>query len=53
MHNDLTQGNRLELPWLSGSVVDLGLEFGIPTPRNRTISDVLAPYELGRPDPDL
>ncbi|WP_316744614.1 2-dehydropantoate 2-reductase [Streptomyces sp. MK7] len=51
MHNDLTQGNRLELPWLSGSVADLGSEFGIPTPRNRTIADVLAPYELGQPDP--
>ncbi|MEU6577868.1 2-dehydropantoate 2-reductase [Streptomyces sp. NPDC046805] len=52
MHNDLTQGNRLELPWLSGSVVSLGRQFGIPTPRNRTIADVLAPYELGRPHPD-
>ncbi|MGW5665796.1 2-dehydropantoate 2-reductase [Streptomyces sp. NPDC003758] len=52
MHNDLMQGNRLELPWLSGSVVTLGREFGIATPRNQTIADVLAPYELGRPDPD-
>ncbi|GAA3831705.1 2-dehydropantoate 2-reductase [Streptomyces chiangmaiensis] len=52
MHHDLMQGNRLELPWLSGSVVDLGRELGIPTPRNQTIADVLAPYELGRPDPD-
>ncbi|GGJ34474.1 ketopantoate reductase family protein [Streptomyces brasiliensis] len=50
MHHDLTQGNRPELPWLSGSVVDLGRELGIPTPRNRTIADILAPYELGRPE---
>ncbi|POX52799.1 2-dehydropantoate 2-reductase [Streptomyces sp. Ru72] len=52
MHNDLTQGNRLELPWLSGSVVTLGRELGIATPRNQTIADLLAPYELGRPDPE-
>jgi 2-dehydropantoate 2-reductase len=49
MHNDLMQGNRLELPSLSGSVVDLGREFGIPTPRKLTITEVLAPYELGQP----
>ncbi|MEV5476317.1 2-dehydropantoate 2-reductase [Streptomyces sp. NPDC007148] len=52
MYHDLMQGSRLEVPWLSGSVVDLGRELGVPAPRNRTIADVLAPYELGRPDPD-
>jgi 2-dehydropantoate 2-reductase len=52
MHHDLAQGNRLELPWLSGSVVALGREYGIPTLRNQTIADVLAPYELGRPESD-
>ncbi|WP_431968073.1 2-dehydropantoate 2-reductase [Actinacidiphila sp. bgisy160] len=49
MHNDLEQGNRLELPWLSGGVVDLGRELGVPTPRNRTVADILAPYVTGRP----
>ncbi|MFF7214608.1 2-dehydropantoate 2-reductase [Streptomyces sp. NPDC008238] len=49
MHNDLEQGNRLELPWLSGDVADLGHELGVPTPRNRTLADVLAPYAQGRP----
>lgn len=49
MHHDLTQGNRLELPWLSGGVVELGERFGISTPRNRTVADALAPYVSGRP----
>ncbi|MDX2644261.1 2-dehydropantoate 2-reductase [Streptomyces sp. PA03-1a] len=49
MHNDLEQGNRLELPWLSGGVADLGRELGVPTPRNRTVADILAPYVPGRP----
>ena len=29
---DLEQGNRLETPWLSGVVVELGRKAGIPTP---------------------
>ncbi|MER5907708.1 ketopantoate reductase C-terminal domain-containing protein [Streptomyces mirabilis] len=37
MHDDLTQCNRLVLPWLSGGVVDLGREYGIPTPRKRGV----------------
>jgi 2-dehydropantoate 2-reductase len=49
MHHDLTQGNRLELPWLSGGVTDLGERFGVSTPRNRTVADALAPYESGPP----
>lgn len=49
MHNDLEQGNRLELPWLSGGVADLGRALGVPTPRNRTVADILAPYVQGRP----
>jgi 2-dehydropantoate 2-reductase len=47
MHHDLVRGGRLELPWLSGGVVALGESLGVPTPRNRTIADILAPYELG------
>jgi 2-dehydropantoate 2-reductase len=31
---DLAAGRRLELPWLSGAVVDLGGRHGIPTPAN-------------------
>ncbi|MFD7060166.1 ketopantoate reductase family protein [Streptomyces sp. NPDC059906] len=49
MHNDLEKGNRLELPWLSGGVVDLADRLDVPVPRNRTVADILAPYVLGRP----
>lgn len=47
MYHDLVRGGRLELPWLSGGVVSLGARSGVPTPRNRTVADILAPYELG------
>lgn len=49
MHHDLDHGNRLELPWLSGAVAELGDRFGVDTPRNRTVAEALAPYELGAP----
>ncbi|MFC8425741.1 ketopantoate reductase family protein [Streptomyces sp. NPDC057236] len=47
MHNDLENGNRLELPWLSGGVADLAARLGVPAPRNRTVADILSPYVLG------
>ncbi|HEX6360594.1 2-dehydropantoate 2-reductase [Actinophytocola sp.] len=47
MHHDLMRGSRLELPWLSGAVATLGERLGVPTPRNRTVADILAPFELG------
>jgi 2-dehydropantoate 2-reductase len=47
MYHDLARGNRLELPWLSGGVAALGERLGIATPRNRTVADILAPYEPG------
>jgi len=34
MHNDLEEGKRLEVEWLSGSVVELGEAAGIQTPLN-------------------
>lgn len=37
MLGDLRRGNRLEVPWLSGAVVRLGQEAGVPTPLNRAI----------------
>jgi 2-dehydropantoate 2-reductase len=52
MHNDLVQGNRLELRWLSGGVAELGRRFGVSTPRNQTVADVLSPYESGQPGHD-
>jgi 2-dehydropantoate 2-reductase len=48
MQIDLERGSRLELPWLSGSVVELGELTGVPTPLNRAICDILALYANGR-----
>jgi 2-dehydropantoate 2-reductase len=48
MHHDLEKGNRLEVEWLSGGVVRLGGEKGIPTPGNRAVWDILALHAGGR-----
>ena len=40
MYQDLHRGNRLELPWLSGAVAELGEQMGIALPRNRAVSDI-------------
>ena len=48
MHHDLDRGNRLEVEWLSGGVVKLGAEKGVPTPCNRAVCDVLALQAAGR-----
>jgi 2-dehydropantoate 2-reductase len=48
MHHDLERGNRLELEWLSGGVVSLGEEKGVPTPCNRAVRDMLALQVPGR-----
>lgn len=48
MEVDLERGKRLELPWLSGAIVDLGAQFGIPTPANTAIVAALLPYVQGR-----
>jgi 2-dehydropantoate 2-reductase len=45
---DLERGNRLEIPWLAGAVVELGRTVAIPTPVNRAISDILAVHAAGR-----
>ncbi len=42
MHHDLERGNRLEVRWLSGGVVELGRAVKVPTPLNRAIADILA-----------
>jgi 2-dehydropantoate 2-reductase len=47
MQGDLVRGNRLELPWFSGAVVELGRRIGVPTPLNRAVSDILALYVNG------
>ena len=49
MLNDLTAGNRLEAPWLSGGVARMGREAGVATPVNATIYAGLKPYVDGAP----
>ncbi|MGZ5034229.1 MAG: ketopantoate reductase family protein [Usitatibacter sp.] len=51
MHHDLERGNRLEVEWLSGGVVQLGREKDVPTPANRAVWDVLALHAGGRKAP--
>jgi 2-dehydropantoate 2-reductase len=46
---DLERGNRLELPWLGGKVVELGRQLGIPTPTHGTMYAMLKPYIMGTP----
>jgi 2-dehydropantoate 2-reductase len=48
MAHDLERGNRLELDWLSGTVVRLGRKYGVPTPANDAIYAILKPYSLGQ-----
>ena len=49
MYHDLNSGNPLEVPWLSGGVVQLGQQVGVPTPANRAVWDILALHAGGRP----
>lgn len=49
MHHDLERGNKLEVRWLSGGVVELGQAKDVPTPLNRAIADILALYADGAP----
>jgi 2-dehydropantoate 2-reductase len=46
---DLLRGNRIELPWLSGKVVELGRKHGVPTPVHAFMYATLKPYIMGRP----
>jgi 2-dehydropantoate 2-reductase len=46
---DLDRGNRLELPWLGGKVVELGRQLGIPTPTHSMMAALLKPYIMGAP----
>ena len=44
---DLSQGRRLELPWLSGGVVRLGNELGVPVPANDFVCRALKLHQMG------
>lgn len=47
MAHDLIKGNRIELPWLSGKVVALGRELGVPTPVHSVLYAILKPFTDG------
>src|ERR1700694_3326416 len=44
---DLDRGNRLEVPWLSGKVAELGRQLGILTPTHSMMYAMLKPYVMG------
>jgi 2-dehydropantoate 2-reductase len=46
--HDLERGNRLELDWLAGKVVELGRLLGVPTPANEAVYAVLKLHRMGR-----
>jgi 2-dehydropantoate 2-reductase len=46
---DLLRGNRIELPWLSGKVVELGKKYSVPTPTHALMYATLKPYIMGKP----
>jgi 2-dehydropantoate 2-reductase len=49
MCNDLLRGNRIELPWFAGKVVELGRKHGIPTPTTSLLYAALKPHINGKP----
>ena len=49
MGNDLLRGNRLELPWFAGKVVELGRKHGVSTQVNSFVYAALKLYANGPP----
>jgi 2-dehydropantoate 2-reductase len=49
MCNDLLRGNRIELPWFAGKVVELGKKHGIATPTCNLLYAALKPHVDGKP----
>jgi len=47
MAHDLERGNPLEVEWLSGGVVKLGKDAGVPTPANESVCAILAVHAAG------
>ena len=47
MLEDIERGRRLELPWLSGAVVRIGKQVGVPTPIHQFITTILTPFVNG------
>jgi len=48
MCNDLLRGNRIELPWFAGKVVELGRKLGIATPTCNLLYAALKPHIDGK-----
>jgi 2-dehydropantoate 2-reductase len=48
MCEDVERGNRLELDWLQGKVVELGKQHGVPTPANEYVYKVLKLLRNGK-----
>lgn len=49
MSEDLERGKPLELPWVSGRVHGLGLQYGVPTPAHSAVYRALVLYQDGAP----
>lgn len=47
MLHDLERGNRIELDWLTGKVVALGRELGVPTPASEAVYAALKLHRMG------
>jgi 2-dehydropantoate 2-reductase len=45
--HDLERGNRIELDWLAGKVVELGRTLKVPTPANATVYAMLKLHRMG------
>lgn len=48
MFEDLERGRRLELPWLSGTLVRIAGELGVPTPTHQLFVTLLTPFVNGK-----
>ena len=48
MLHDLEAGNRLELDWLTGKIVELGKRHGIPTPASEPVYTMVKLHRMGR-----
>lgn len=48
MLHDLEAGNRLELDWLTGKVVALGKQAGVPTPASEAVYAAVKLHRMGR-----
>jgi 2-dehydropantoate 2-reductase len=48
MLHDLEAGNRLELDWLTGKIVALGRELGVPTPGSDAVYAAVKLHRMGK-----